>query len=435
MERPTVEVADIFGRFGRSYLEQYPTSRQQRRVMAAITACRTAALGGHLERCDQCEHERNAYNSCRDRHCPKCGSLAREQWVQARCAELLPIAYFHIVFTMPEFLRPVAWQNQAVVYNILFQSAAAALQKVAADPQHLGARIGLLAILHTWNQQLLYHPHVHCIVSGGGPSPDDDRWIPARSNFFLPVAVLSKVYRGVFMQALRRAYQERKLSWYGELEHLQDPAAFDHYIQAAWQKEWVVYSKAPFAEPQQVVESVGRYIHGAAISNYRLISLDASPLGIDHVVEYFGKHANRIAITNDRLVSVDEATVTFSWQDRCHGQTQLLTITGHEFMRRFLMHVVPPHFVRIRHYGYLANAHRTEQLALCRRLLQVFESAPVQDPAVDWKTRLEKLSGVDVDQCPMCPLGRMRMVLPLLPQRQLRQRPNGPQAVAIQDSS
>lgn len=433
MERPTLEVADIFGRFGASYLEQFPTSAQQRRVMAAITACRTAALGGHVERCDQCSHERIAYNSCRDRHCPKCGSLAREQWVQARSAELLPIPYFHIVFTMPEFLRPVAWQNQATIYNILFKSAAAALQKVAADPQHLGARVGLLAILHTWNQQLLYHPHIHCIVSGGGPSRDGDRWISARSNFFLPVGVLSKVYRGIFMQALRQAYHEGHLAWYGELEHLQHPPAFNHYIQAAWQNDWVVYSKAPFAGPQQVVESVGRYVRGTAISNHRLISLEGITPGIDHVVDYFGKYANRIAITNDRLVSLDDATVTFSWQDRRHEETRHLSLTAHEFMRRFLMHVVPPHFVRTRHYGFLANAHRTEQLALCRHLLQVSESVPDQEPDTHWKTRLEDLTGIDVDQCPMCPDGRMHPVAALLPRS--RQRLSDPLSIPLLDTS
>lgn len=368
MESPTLEVADVFRRFGASYLEQYPSSVQQRRVMAAIIACRTAVLGGHLERCDRCPHERYAYNSCRDRHCPKCGALAREQWIQARTAELLPIPYFHIVFTMPEFLRPMAWQNQAAVYNILFHSAAAALQKVAADPQHLGARIGLLAILHTWNQQLLYHPHIHCIVPGGGPSLEGDRWIAARRNFFLPVAVLSKVYRGVFMQSLRQAYQDGKLSWYGELAHLDDPDAFHQYIQAAWTNEWVVYSKAPFAGPQQVVESVGRYVRGTSISNHRLVHLEEETPGIEHVVDYFGKHANRVAITNERLVGLNGSTVTFSWQDRQAGRTRLLSVTGHEFIRRFLMHVVPPRFVRLRHYGFFANAHRTDQLALCRRL-------------------------------------------------------------------
>jgi hypothetical protein len=274
VERPALEVADIFGRFGASFLEQHPTSAQHRRVVGAITTCRTAVLGGHLERCDTCRHERNAYNSCRDRHCPKCGSLAREQWIAARSAELLPIPYFHVVFTLPEFLRPVAWQNQAAIYNILFHAAASALQKVAADPKHLGARIGLLAVLHTWNQKLLYHPHIHCIVSGGGLSPDDERWVPARDNYFLPVRVLSRVYRGIFIQALRQAYREGKLSWHGKLQHLQEETAFNHYIQAAWEKPWVVYSKAPFAGPQRVVATVGRYTHGIAMSNQRLIHLD-----------------------------------------------------------------------------------------------------------------------------------------------------------------
>jgi hypothetical protein len=435
--RPALEVADVFGRFGASFLKQHPASAQQRRVVAAITSCRTAALGGHLERCDACGHERNAYNSCRDRHCPKCGSLAREQWIAARSAELLPIPYFHVVFTLPEFLRPVAWQNQAAIYNILFHAAASALQKVAADPKHLGARIGLLAVLHTWNQKLLYHPHIHCIVSGGGLSPDGKRWVAAPGKYLLPVKVLSKVYRGIFMQALRQAYREGQLSWYGELQHLQEETAFNHFIQAAWEKNWVVYSKAPFAGPQRMVATVGRYTHGIAMSNQRLIRLDPPLipiLGNQQVVDYLGKHCNRIAITNDRLIDLNDATVTFSWRDRDTGRLRPLTIPGHEFMRRFLLHVLPRHFVRLRHYGFLANAHRTEQLALCRRLLGAAEPAPDVEPAVHWKTRLEELTGIRIDQCPMCHDGRMHNVATLLPQR--RPRPSSrPTAILIWDSS
>lgn len=438
MERPALEVADIFGRFRASFLEQYPASRQQRRVIAAIIACRTAALGGHLEVCDQCGYPRNAYNSCRDRHCPKCGSLARDLWVQARKSELLPVPYFHIVFTLPEFLRPITLQNQGPVYNILFHAAAAALQKVAADPQHLGARIGVLAVLHTWNQQLLFHPHIHCIVPGGGISPGADRWIPARNNFFLPVRVLSEVYRGIFMQALRQAYQRGLLSWHGELEHLQDPAAFNHYIQAAWEKQWNVYSKAPFGEPEKVVAGVGRYTHRIGISNDRLVGLEGGDpsAGSEEMLGYLGKYTQSIAITNDRLASLDGGTVTFSWQDRHNGnETRLLSITGHEFMRRFLLHVLPPHFVRLRHYGILANAHRSEQLALSRRLLQVLEQVPSQETCIDWKTRLEGLSGLNIDRCPQCQDGYMRALAILLPQRTAQRRERTPMATPILDSS
>lgn len=425
MERPTLEVADIFGRFGASFLQQYPTTRQQRRVMAAITACRTPALGGHVERCDHCGYQRNAYNSCRDRHCPKCGALAREQWIKARTAELLPIPYFHLVFTLPEFLRPVAWQNQTVVYDILFRSAASALQKVAADPRHLGARIGLVAVLHTWTQQLLYHPHIHCIVSGGGPSLDGTRWVAARNNYFLPVRVLSDVYRGVFMQALRQAWQEQRLSWHGELEHLSDPVGFNCYIQEAWEQRWVVYAKAPFAGPQAFVQAVGRYTHGIGIANHRLVDKQQPAADEEQaiqVVDYLGKHANRIAITNDRIVNFDADTVTFWYPDRRQGgEKKLVTISGHEFIRRFLMHVLPPHFVRIRHYGFLANAHRSEQLALCRTLLQVTEE-PQQLAETLWKDRLEELTGVDIDQCPECAQGRMHNVATLLTDQSRRPR-------------
>lgn len=423
MARPSLEVADIFGRFGAAFIQQQSPNRQQRRVIAAITACRTAVLGGHLERCDHCEHERNAYNSCRDRHCPKCGALAREQWIKARTNELLPIPYFHLVLTLPEFLRPVAWQNQAVVYNILLQSAAAALQKVAADPRHLGARIGLVAVLHTWTQQLLYHPHVHCIVSGGGPSLDGNHWVSARRNYFLPVHVLSQVFRGAFMEALRQAYREGQLSWYGELEQLKDPEAFDRYIQPAWKHGWVVYAKAPFAGSQAVVETVGRYTHGIAISNHRLVANEAGEdrMGSSDVVDYLGKHVNRIGITNDRIVKLDDESVTFWWLDRNRGEKRLLTLTGQEFMRRFLLHVLPPSFVRIRHYGYLANAHRSEQLALCRTLLQLSE-APQELAIRLWQDRLQQLTGHDVNQCPRCDIGRMHNVATLPPQRSRRIR-------------
>ncbi len=439
MERPALEVADVFGRFRASFLDKYPTtSTQQRRVIAAISACRTAALGGHVEGCDQCGYQRNAYNSCRDRHCPKCGSLARDQWVEARKSELLPVPYFHIVFTLPEFLRPMALQNQVRIYNILFHSAAAALQKVAADPQHLGARIGALAVLHTWNQQLLFHPHIHCIVPGGGLSPGGDRWIPARNNFFLPVRVLSEVYRGIFMQALRQAYQRGHLSWYGELEHLQDPPAFNQHIQAAWEKPWNVYSKAPFGGPERVVASVGRYTHRIGISNEQLISLDGGDpsAGTEEVLGYLGKYTQSIAITNHRLSSLDEATVTFSWQDRRQGnETRLLSIPGHEFMRRFLLHVLPRRFVRIRQYGILANALRSEQLALARRLLQVPEQVPKQKASIDWKTHLEDLSGVNIDKCPQCGDGHMRALAILRPQRTPQRQERVTIAVAILDSS
>jgi hypothetical protein len=420
VERPAIEVADIFGRFGASFLEQYPTSTQQRRVIAAITACRTAALGGHLEACDECDYQRNAYNSCRDRHCTKCGSLPRDRWVEARKSEVLPVPYFHIVFTLPEFLRPIVLQNQAPVYNVLFQSVAAALQKVAANPRYLGARIGLIAVLHTWNQQMLFHPHIHCIVPGGGLSPGGNRWIPARDKFFLPVRILSREFRDRFVKALRQAYQRGLLSWHGDLQHLQDAEAFNHYLQPAREKEWNVYSKATSGDPGTVVAGVSRYIHRIAISNDQIVSLDSqtpSPAA-EEVIEYLGKFSRSIAITNDRLVCHDHAAVTFSWQDRRDGQneTRLLSITGHEFMRRFLMHVLPPRFVRLRQYGFLANAHRTEQLALCRQLLQMPEQLPAENLLTDWKTRLESMTGIDIDQCPMCQSGHMHSVATLLPQ-------------------
>jgi hypothetical protein len=296
------------------------------------------------------------------------------------------------------------------MYNLLFAAVATTLQKVAADPKQLGARIGFLAVLHSWNQQLLYHPHIHCVVPGGGLSSDKDRWIPARAKFFLPVRVLSKVFRGVFMQTLQQAYQEGLLTWHGEVEHLQDPAAFHRFIQPAWEKDWVVYAKPPFAGPEGVIQYLGQYTH-------------------------------RIAISNHRLVCQDETNVTFSWKNRRQNRKAHLTLTGHEFMRRFLLHVLPPHFVRLRQYGFLANAKRRVLLALLRDLLHV---TPPPDPSncpnhllapIHWKTCFEAATGINIDQCPMCRVGIMQTVRILLPRPVPRQPIRAPRGAPICDSS
>ena len=310
-----------------------------------IAACRTAALGGHVEECDRCGHQQIAYNSCRNRHCPKCQATAAAQWLEAREAELLPVEYFHVVFTLPAALGPIALQNPRVVYGLLFRAAAETLQQIAADPKHLGAEIGFLAVLHTWGQNLEHHPHVHCVVPGGGLSPDGSRWVACRPGFFLPVRVLSRVFRGKFLALLRAAFDQGKLSFHGKLGALADAGEFRRRLAASAQTEWVVYAKPPFGGPEQVLKYLARYTH-------------------------------RVAISNRRLVALEDGEVTFHWKDYAHGGGQkTMTLKAIEFIRRFLLHVLPSGFVRIRHYGFLANRVCREKLALCRALLGVGNDA------------------------------------------------------------
>jgi hypothetical protein len=343
MERPKLEVADILRRYGSQYRRQHAESlsHAQRRVMGAIERCRTVALGGHLERCDSCGHIRPAYNSCRNRHCPKCQSLARARWLEDRQAELLPVGYFHLVFTLPQEIAAIAYQNKDVVYDILFRATAETLRTIAADPQHLGAEIGFLAVLHTWGQNLLYHPHLHCVVPGGGIAPDGSRWVPCRPGFFLPVRVLSRLFRRLFLTYLEIAFDSGKLRFFSSLQHLGLPEAFAQYLDSLRHVEWVVFAKRPFGGPQQVLAYLGRYTH-------------------------------RVAISNNRLLSIDQGTVKFRWKDYRHNDKhKTMTLDADEFIRRFLLHVLPHGFQRIRHYGFLAHHYRHAKLALCRKLLGV----------------------------------------------------------------
>src|SRR5467141_3401964 len=387
MARSGPEVADIFRRYGVAYRETHGASlcTAQRRVMSAIELCRTAALGGHVERCDRCDHQRIAYNSCRDRHCPKCQSLARAQWLEDRRAELLETEYFHVVFTVPQEIAALAYQNKRVVYNILFRATPETLRTIAADPKHLGAEIGFLAVLHTWGQTLLHHPHLHCVVPGGGLSPDHRRWIPCGHKFFLPVEVLGVVFRGKFLQALERAFKKHKLTLAGQLTPLQSPADFAALLRAAAQRRWVVYAKRPFAGPAQVLTYLSRYTH-------------------------------RIAIANSRLVSMAEGRVTFQWRDYAHGhQTRTMTLEADEFLRRFLLHVLPASFVRIRYLGLLANRHRAQLLALCRSHLQTHAPPPLATAVV-------------AHRCQHCHRGHMRRVEILSPIQVSAWLPDSPQA-------
>src|SRR5664279_14077 len=321
-----IEVADIFRRHGKAYLQAHGAhlGRVERRVMAAITACRTAALGGHVEQCTDCGEIRISYNSCRNRHCPKCQNLARAQWVEARQAELLPVPYFHVVFTLPAQLAEIAFQNKAVVYDILMRTAAETLRTIAADPTHLGAEIGLIAVLHTWGQNLHHHPHIHCIVPGGGISPDATRWTACRPGFFLPVKVLSKLFRRLFLNQLDAAFQAGRLSFFSALTMVAEPRNFVRLLAKLRGIDWVVYAKRPFGGPEQVLAYLGRYTH-------------------------------RVAIANSRLVKLEDGHVSFRWRDyRQEALNKVMTLPAEEFIRRFLLHTLPDGFQRIRHYGFLA---------------------------------------------------------------------------------
>lgn len=346
-----LEVADIFRRHGERYRQAHDThlGRVERRVMSAVEMCRTARLGGHVQQCQDCAAFRIAYNSCRNRHCPKCQGQASRDWLAARQADLLPVGYFHVVFTLPQQIAAIAFQNKNAVYTILFRAVAETLQRLAADPRHLGAEIGFIAVLHSWGQNLHYHPHIHCIVPGGGLSADQSRWITFRPNFFLPVRVLSRLFRRLFLEQLKQAHDLDQLRFFGDIAGLADPVAFNRTLKAARRIDWVVYAKPPFAGPKQVLAYLGRYTH-------------------------------RIAISNSRLVSMDSDRITFRWKDdRTGGRQKLMTLGAHEFIRRFLLHTVPDGFHRIRHYGLLANGHRQQKLDLCRSLLDV----PSPEPAAE----------------------------------------------------
>ena len=390
MDRPKLEVADVFRRYGEAYRQQHGASMSaaQWRVMSAIEVCRTAALGGHLERCDQCGFERNAFNSCRDRHCPKCQCLARAQWIEQRQTELLDVPYFHVVFTVPEEIAAIAYQNKEVMYDILFQTTAETLKTIGADPKHLGAEIGFFAVLHSWGQNLQFHPHLHCVVPGGGLSADGQRWISCRPDFFLPVRVLSHRFRRLFLQSLQHAFDSGKLEFFNALEPLRDRHAFVQFLDRMKDCDWVVYAKRPFAGPQQVLDYVGRYTH-------------------------------RVAISNNRLLNIENGHVCFEWKDyRAGGQVKTMSLSADEFIRRFLLHVLPDGFQRIRYYGFLGNRYRKQKLDQCRRLLGMPNPADATNtPERDYRDRYEQLTGISLHQCPECKRGHMVMgeILPRLP--------------------
>jgi Putative transposase/Transposase zinc-binding domain len=387
MTASALELADIFRIYGPAYLDMYGASLSaaQRKALSDIAVCRTAALGGHVEQCDRCGHRTIAYCSCRNRHCPKCQSAARAAWLDRRAAELLPVEYFHVVFTLPQMVAPVALQNQRTVYGMLFRAAAETLLQIAADPKHLGASIGFVAVLHTWGQNLHHHPHLHCVVPGGGIAPDRSRWIACRRQFLLPVKVLSRLFRAKFANYLRRAYHRGELSFHGQLQPLGEKQNFFPWLNRIVQSEWVVYAKPPFGGPHQVLKYLARYTH-------------------------------RVAITNRRLIALQNDQVSFRWKDyRRSGQPAVMTLSATEFIRRFLLHVLPRGFVKIRHFGFLANRGREYNLRLCRALLCPASSNIAGAPEVTPQP-------AQAERCPLCREGCMQPVERLLPQVALRHR-------------
>jgi len=380
LSRPSIEVADIFRRHGPAWRHANagPVSLGQLEVMSAIESCRTAALGGHVARCENCAHTHIAYNSCRNRHCPKCQASAAKEWLAEREAELLPVPYYHVVFTLPAAIGDIAYHNKAILYGLLFKAAAETLITIAADPKHLGARIGLTAVLHTWGSALTHHPHVHIIVPGGGISPDGQRWISCRPGFFLPVRVLSRLFRRLFLERLTALHAIGRLRFFGDRAHLAGRRAFTAYLAPLRKTEWVVYSKRPFGGPEAVLAYLSLYTH-------------------------------RIAISNSRLVAFDDTGVTFKWKDyraTGHERAKLMTLAINEFVRRFLIHVLPGGFHRIRHYGLFANGGRAENIARARRLLNM--PAPPVEPSVAGGTGDAEPQSLSYP-CPCCG-GRMIVI-------------------------
>jgi hypothetical protein len=361
---PSLEVADIVRTHGGAFLDREPGwfTFQHLKVYRAITACRTQALGGHLDQCPQCGYRAISYCSCRNRHCPKCQTNARNRWLDARSKELLGVGYFHVVFTLPHQFSGLALQNKRVIYDLLFRTCAETLLEVAADPEHLGAEIGFLTVLHTWGQNLLAHPHIHCVIPTGGLSPDHTAWVHPRYHFFLPVEVLSRVFRGKFTDALKRTFRKGKLVFHGRLRCLSNPKMFRSLLRSVFAHDWVVYAKKPFG-------------------------------GAEHVLHYQARYTHRVAISNHRLISLEDGQVTFRWKDYAHGDRQRkMTLSSDEFLRRFFLHVLPHGFVRIRFFGFLANRSRAKMLPLCRKLLETASqgrtpTVPVVDPrpAGSWK--------------------------------------------------
>jgi|SRR5208282_398484 len=381
------EVADIFRQQGTAYRSSHRLPRNHLRVMRAIELCRTSVLGGHKDKCDNCGHLEISYNSCRNRHCPKCQTLTKEKWIEARSEDLLPIEYFHVVFTIPSELNPLVSMNRKVMYDLLFRSVSETIIELANDPKHLGAKIGVISILHTWGQNLMDHPHIHCIVTGGGLSSDGSRWVSCRKGFFLPVRVLSALFRGKFLDHLKHCFKKGDLAFPDSIRHLNEPETFESFRTHFYHKKWVVYCKPPFGGPKGVLQYLGRYTH-------------------------------RIAISNNRILANRDGKVSFLWRDYADDNHQkTMTLQTDEFIRRFLLHVLPDRFVRIRHFGLLANRNRQDNIALCHTMMGGVKKATKEKRRETWQEQLLRITGIDVTVCPFCQKGKMCRIERLLPVR------------------
>ncbi|AHF06205.1 IS91 family transposase [Desulfitobacterium metallireducens] len=378
------EVADIFREFGPKYRKAHKLTQHTHKVMNAIERCRTSAMGGHVEECDTCGHIKISYNSCRNRHCPKCQGLAREKWLLARERDLLPVGYFHIVFTVPNDLNAFALRNQKEIYTLLFKASSETLMELGKDSKYLGAEIGHISILHTWGQNLMDHPHVHCIVPAGGLSLDGERWIHSRKNFFIPIKVISRVYRGKFMAYFKEACQKGKIKFEGELQRFVNTEELKVLVNALYQKEWIVYCKEPFSNPMKVMEYLGRYTH-------------------------------RVAISNERIIGIKKGRVSFKWKDYAdQNKHKTMELEGEEFIRRFLLHVLPLKFVKIRHYGILSNRSRNIKLTRCQDIFEIKKEKRAETKHT-WEELLLQIKGIDVRSCPICHKGKMikkELILP-----------------------
>jgi len=401
MSKPPFEVAQVFRIYAKKYQSSYgsQTSRENWRVFNSISNCRTEAMGGHVLECENCGHRLISYNSCRNRHCPKCQTNRKASWLERQLSDLLPVQYFHVVFTLPQELAPLALQNKRALYALLFKAASQTLLTIGKDPKHLGAKIGFIAILHTWGQNLLAHPHLHCVIPGGGLSEDETKWIPCPRGFFLPVRVLSRLFRRLFLEALIRAFREGELEFHGKLSPLKDEQAFFEFLSHLKATEWVVYAKPPFGGPE-------------------------------HVLNYLARYTHRVALSNERIVGIGKDTVTFKCKDYRRGRRwRTVTLKGCEFIRRFLLHTLPIGFVRIRYFGFLANRSRQEKLRKIRKLLS-YQAKSAAKPAYD-EGHLEELPYSHRRQiCPVCGKRTMVPTRLLLPSRRPYAR-SPPEALAL----
>ena len=384
----SLEVADLFRSHGAAYRHEHARGLPLRhlRSMRAIEICRTAELGGHVDECDYCGTLRISYNSCRNRHCPKCQCMDKERWLEAQKRDVLPTQYFHVVFTLPQALRPLALRNQKVIYNLFFRAVSETIKELCEDPKHLGAEPGFIALLHTWSQTLLDHPHIHCIVTGGGLSRDGDQWVPCKKTFFIPVKVLSAVFRGKFLDYLKKGYEKKVLTFSGAVAYLAEEKAFTAMMNKLYGQDWVVYCKPPFKNAETVIDYLGRYTH-------------------------------RVAISNERIVNLNDNRVTISYRDSAdHDQIKRLTLDAFEFIRRFLLHILPDGFMKIRHYGLLSNRNRKTKLKRCRELLGASTNPDQKkDGEEAWEDVFYRVTGIDLRICPCCGKGRMVLRETLLP--------------------